>query len=163
MEIQGNELRIICPSGMEIDKEHSTLDCIKFKPVAKRWRDTKFKQFDGYYIHLNSEIMKDRGFPNTPNNHNVFATKKQAKSALAMAYISQIMANDERFGGVVTDEEWNNMDIIKYTIERQNSTSIIKKLNIITSYSFLAFHTAEQRDLFLKENEDLVKHYLMID
>lgn len=28
---------------------------------------------------------------------------------------------------------------------------------------FLSFHTQEQRDLFLKENEDLVKDYLMID
>lgn len=30
-------------------------------------------------------------------------------------------------------------------------------------YHFLAFHTREQRDNFLKYNEQLVKDYLMID
>ena len=29
--------------------------------------------------------------------------------------------------------------------------------------TFLAFHTPEQRDLFLTENEDLVKDYLMLN
>lgn len=43
-----------------------------------------------------------------------------------------------------------------------------KQLEISTearlgTYTFLAFHTEEQRDLFLKENKDLVKDYLMID
>ena len=33
----------------------------------------------------------------------------------------------------------------------------------LKEWNFLAFHTAEQRDLFLEENEDLVKDYLMID
>ena len=31
------------------------------------------------------------------------------------------------------------------------------------SYKFLAFHTKEQAELFLQENEDLVKDYYMID
>ena len=71
------------------------------------------------------------------------------------------MANDERFGGVVTNEEWDDNYIDKYTIDR-----IKNKINTSvysSSYTFLAFHTKEQRDLFLKENEDLVKDYLMID
>ena len=29
------ELKIIPPEGYEIDKEHSTLECIKFKPLEK--------------------------------------------------------------------------------------------------------------------------------
>ena len=35
-----------------------------------------------------------------------------------MAQISQIMANDSRFGGVVTDEEWKNYGMGKYCINR---------------------------------------------
>ena len=77
-----------------------------------------------------------------------------------MARISQIMANDKRFGGPVTDEEWESKSVI-YTILRDRN-KIIPSANF-TTYRFLAFHTQEQRDLFLKENEDLLKDYLMID
>lgn len=163
MEIQGNELRIICPPGMEIDRENSTFECIKFKPIVKRWRGAYDSLVSGYVIELDSNIRHWTNLSEGGDNINVFATEKQAKSALAMAQISQIMANDERFGGVVTDEEWNNMNLIKYTIDRQNSTSIIRKSYVVTFYTFLAFHTPEQRDLFLTENEDLVKDYLMLN
>lgn len=72
------------------------------------------------------------------------------------------MANDERFGGVVTDEEQENKNIWKYSINR-NSNTIEKYNGTYGIDHFLSFHTPEQRDLFLKENEDLVKDYLMID
>ena len=155
------ELKIVPPEGYEIDKENSTLECIKFKPLIKRWRDDYSKSISGYIIDNNSIIYKRTNISNGSSNYNLFATKKQAKSAFAMAQISQIMANDERFGGVVADEEWNDISSLKHTIERQECN--IKKTTSITYYKFLAFHTREQRELFLEENEDLVKDYLMID
>lgn len=156
------EIRIPIPEGMEIDKENSTFECIRFKPIEKkRWRDKKDVRIEGYYIYEgDSTICYIYGYFNTPNNYNIFATKKQAKSALAMARISQIMANDERLGGVVTDEEWENSSIIKYIIERINNS--VFTTSYTNFYRFLAFHTLEQRDLFLKENEDLVRDYLML-
>jgi len=154
------ELKINVPEGYEIDKENSTFECIKFKPVEKRWRDTNGTHVSGYYISEASEIHYD-SVHYRPCNYNVFTTKKQVKSALAMARISQIMANDARFGGVVTDEEWGNEKIEKYTIDR--GLGIIYKSVYCTVYNFLAFHTDKQRKLFLEENEDLVKDYLMID
>ena len=111
----------------------------------EKWLKDTFPTFERYNMNI---------------NHNVFATEKQAKSAFAMAQISQIMANDERFGGVVTDKEWHSRSL-KYIIERQDTN--IKKIIAISCYSFLAFHTSEQRDLFLKEYKDLIKDYLMLD
>lgn len=158
------EINIVAPEGYEIDKENSTFECIKFKPVQKkRWRDDTDAQIKGYYIaytYINGNISNELHGKNIQENYGVFATQKQAKSALAMARISQIMANDERFGGVVTDEEWENSKIFKHIIERTNNE--FSKSTYINSYYFLAFHTAEQLDLFLKENEDLVKDYLML-
>lgn len=155
------EIKITPPEGFEIDKEHSTFDCIRFKPIEKkRWRDNTGAEIKGYFIDLASAIEAYTNFY-TPNNYNVFATEKQAKSALAMARISQIMANDERFGGVVTDKEWRDADFTKFAIRR--SGNFIDFSYYFLHYHFLAFHTAEQRDLFLEENEDLVKDYLMID
>lgn len=156
------ELKIVPPEGYEIDKENSTFDCIKFKPIIKRWRDNKTAPINGYFIGSeSSDIIKlNRIGNNIKDNYNVFTTEKQAKSALAMARISQIIANDERFGGPITDEEWNNIGTIKYVIYR-DVCFIAKSINT-SSYRFLAFHTEEQRDLFLEENKDLIKDYFML-
>lgn len=161
--METKELKIIPPKGYEIDKENSTFECIKFKPEPKRWRDTN-SVVSGYYLSGNHIRCTPSDFYPTEwdcSNRSVFATEKQAKSALAMAQISQIMANDKRFGGVVTDEEWHCDSSFKYTIERRNNK--IQACSCCKSYSFLAFHTTEQMDLFLEENEDLIKDYLMLD
>jgi hypothetical protein len=153
------EMKIIPPEGYEIDKENSTFECIKFKPVIKRWRDDSKAKITGYYM-MDNKLAPFRG-DNVKCNFNVFATKELAKSALAMARISQIMANDERFGGPVTDNEWNNSDLAKYTIFRE--VNHIERGTNFSLYRFLSFHAVYQRDLFLEENEDLIKDYLMMN
>ena len=154
------EINIVAPEGYEIDRENSTFECIKFKPIEKkRWRDNEEEFITGYYIEFDSEILPTIE-ENTSSNYNVFVTRKQAKSVLAMARISQIMANDERFGGVITDEEWCDCALLKYVITR--NLNYIDTPRYFNCYYFLAFHTAEQRDLFLQENEDLVRDYLCL-
>ena len=157
------ELKINVPDGYEIDRENSTLECIKFKKKEgdTPWKDGYPKEITGYYISTDSDIMYTDGCYCYDNNINVFNTFKQANSALAMAQISQIMANDKRFGGPITDDEWGCIDVDKYVIRREQNN--IQCGLTFTINQFLAFHTEEQRDLFLKENEDLVKDYLMID
>lgn len=139
--------------GYKWDSESFTLS-----KIQKRWRDNEYKTISGYYTHSDSRITYSKDHNNTKENYNIFATEKQAKSALAMARISQIMANDERFGGVITDEEWNTYK--NYIIIR-----IGNNLGIETRYcyEYLAFHTKEQAELFLEENEDLIKDYYMLD
>ena len=154
------EVKIIPPAGYEVDKENSTFECIKFKPVQpKRWRDSNPLVSGwclGGYSPFSCGVGKWKD-----GRLSIFSSEKQAKSALAMAQISQIMANDKRFGGIVTDKEWNYDKIEKYCIIRRgNNIQVGHNFNL---YHFLSFHTEEQRDLFLKENEDLVKDYLMID
>lgn len=153
------EIKITPPEGFEIDKENSTFDCIKFKPIVKRFRDG-YKEVHGYKLDNSCSGITSIDDVVTANDHVVFYNYKQAKSAKAMAIISQIMANDERFGGIITDEEWKLNTITKYTIGRGDGKISKGCHNFL--YSFLAFHTYEQRELFLKENEDLVKEYLML-
>ena len=155
------EISVYIPEGYEIDKENSTFECIKFKPIVKKWRDSHSK-VTGYFLSGNHiRCIPDYFHEKWENgNHDVFATEKQAKSALAMAQISQIMANDERFGGVVTDEEWEQNCYYRVIVRRGSNIAKGVSTGI---YYFLAFHTAEQRDLFLEENKDLVKDYLMLD
>lgn len=164
--MEQKEVKIIPADGWEIDRENSTFECIKFKPIEKkRFIDDENAVIKGYWISGASRICNTIDCSGTVHydkkNYNIFATEKQAKSALAMARISQIMANDERFGGTVTDEEWENNNIYKYSIIRDGNQIVTD--TFFTIYIFLAFHTTEQRYLFLEENEQLVKDYLMID
>lgn len=158
------ELNITIPEGHEIDLENSDLASgkIVFKPTTpKAWRHQKHK-ISGYLISTMSEIRTVNDLDSELEcNHNVFATKKHAKAALAIAQISQIMANDERFGGPVTIDEWKDDCINKHVIEFYDGE--ISTDYYESSYHFLAFHTREQRDLFLEENRDLVEAYFMLN
>ena len=153
------------PEGWVIDKEKSTDTNIVLKEVeeVKRWRDNPCNRISGYAIDVLCDVRPVVGtYVNTKPNYNIFATEKQAKSALAMARISQIMANDERFGGTITDEEWVGAGKVKYTITRKGKDSITVDFSF-TEYNFLVFHTYDQRNLFMKENMDLIKDYFMIE
>lgn len=49
------ELKIQAPEGYEIDREESTLDCIKFKPIKKTitYKDVCNKLFEHSYYYIN--------------------------------------------------------------------------------------------------------------
>lgn len=75
-----------------------------------------------------------------------------------MAQISQLIPY---YGGEITNDEWKDSSIRKYIIFRK--MSYVGRCEAYSNSEFLAFHTAEQRDEFLKNNEQLVKDYLMIE
>ena len=142
-------------------KEVTIDEVLAYFAEKDRWDYDGNHIVKGYHIASDSHIDCKELSANDWSR-NVFATEKQAKSALAMAQISQYMANDKRYGGVVTDEEWYcDRCIDKYVIMRRDNELSRGIRN--GEYHFLAFHTAEQRELFIKEHEDLVKDYLMID
>ena len=114
-------------------------------------------ELHGFYITNQSWISHINGRA-LNSNKLIAASEKVAKSMFAMAQISQLMPY---YGGEITTREWNDLNIDKYFIYKY-------KEDIYTSvtdycYYYLAFHTAEQRDEFLKYNEQLVKDYLMIN
>lgn len=132
----------------------------KKEPVIRTYQDLidTSTTIKGYYIGAVSGIITiTHGMPADNSTRNITASEKVAKSMLAMAMISQLMPY---YGGAITDEEWENDDM-KYnifTLKSQVICGITYNNNV-----FLAFHTAEQRDNFLKYNEQLVKDYLMLD
>lgn len=154
------EIKIQVPEGYEIDKENSTFERIKLKLIknVKVWED--LKHIGGYYIDIFSRYccVARESMIDIEGDKNVFLTEKHAKSALAMSQISQLIPY---YGGAITDEEWNNQDMLKFVLYRKNNS--IKDDVIWTRYNFIAFHTKEQRDDFLKYNERLVRDYFMLD
>jgi hypothetical protein len=151
---------------IQIPEGYDDAELIDNKIVFKKkqpipWRKTE-RIISGFYVAENSVIRPLGCIPAKECNKNMFALAKQAKSMLAMAQLSQIIQNDKRFGGSITDEEWaEGTRVDKFCLKRY--ANCIGKDLFWRSYHFLAFHTAEQRDLFLKENEDLIKEYFMIN
>ena len=158
--MEQKDLTILIPRGYELDKEKSTFEKIVLKKKendVKTWNDLVCEQIpDGSkWIAASGDIIFfDRKLGEF--DKNVYIDEKHAKSALAMAQISQLMPY---YGGAITDEEWLD-DKDKYVITKLKN-KIVTSMYSNTFY-FLAFHTEEQRNDFLKYNEQLVKDYLMI-
>lgn len=96
------EIKINIPEGYEIDKEHSTFECIKFKKKAKKinvWKDITY--VTGFYIN-NSDVITNYSGKPCKFNKDVYLTERHTKAALALAQISQLMPY---YGGEITDEE----------------------------------------------------------
>lgn len=155
------EIKITIPQGYEVDKENSTFECIKFKKKQEIKTFKDLTSVSGYYIsNVDAKISSINELSVEKYDYSIFLTKKQAKSALAMAYISQLIPY---YGGEITDEEWKDPNMDKFILERYFGEISKNMRTVYRLYSFLAFHTKEQRDEFLKNNERLVKDYLMID
>lgn len=132
----------------------------KKEPVIKTYQDIIDNHMDIKSCWLNA-VGKIECLPirhAISNDKNIAFSYEVAKSMQAMAMISQLMPF---YGKAITNEEWKNGKICKYCLDRYNNQ--IEKDKVYWSYYFLAFHTSDQRDDFLKYNEQLVKDYLMID
>lgn len=134
----------------------------KKKPVIRTFEDlisNKIK-ISGYFISSQDATIKENGSCDASEIiKDVASSYKVAKSMQAMAMISQLMPY---YGQQISNAEWGDFRIKKYILNRGDGNKILK-CSVFCTYSFLAFHTAEQRNDFLKYNERLVKDYLMID
>ena len=156
------ELKIEAPQGYEVDKENSTFECIKFKKKheIKTWDDlcNSDKNIEGFFLSVAYSNVYKAAPVKAENNRDVFLTEKEARSARAAAMISQLMPY---YGGAITDEDWADKKMRKFVITRL-CNRVFFDANY-AFYNYLTFYTEEQRDSFYKNNEQLVKDYLMID
>lgn len=144
--------------------EYDVTACLDNGDIVLRKKKSKFPTWEGLgnisgvFIGTGSEFFEASGVPVSNNNRNVFLTEKHAKSALAMAQISQLMPY---YGGEITAREWGDATVVIYILHVFKN-KVVKAITCDRK-EFLAFRTAEQRDEFLKNNEQLVKDYLMIE
>ena len=111
---------------------------------------------DGYEIKLVKKVNKliDEDIGISYLNY-----EKINKSMYTMYQINNLMPY---YGGIISDKEWEDENIVKYVIKRYKNT-IVSCENWLDNYSFLAFHTPEQRSKFFKKHIQLIKDYLMIN
>ena len=158
--METKEVKITIPEGYEIDKEHSTFECIKFKKKVEvnTWKD--IRTLSGTFITSKSDFYH---VPKVPVDHvvdkNIFISEKYAKSALALAQISQLMPY---YGGEITNEEWTSEKLKCAIVVIGNEICVT---NTWKTRYLIAFHTVGDRNRFLSfpENVQLVKDLFMID
>lgn len=147
------EIKIQVPEGYEIDKEKSTFENIVFKKKESIncWED--LKPLKGYFISLDSNICHYVSDYLNKKDKNIFLSEKYAKSALALAQISQLLPYYD------SNVDWNR-DADKYCILRIGNKIHIDRYVFI--YHPLAFKSLEEAERFLKYNEQLVNDYFML-
>lgn len=139
--------------------DNDTLFIVEEIEEPDRWIDTDKGGVEGWSLTDTGQIVHSYACKDSICWAIIFAKKKMARAAKAAAMISQIIANDKRFGGAITDEEWND-GTTKYTIFRRKNKLCPDWCE--NTFNFPAFHTIEQCDLFLEENEDLVRQFFML-
>ena len=157
--MEERSVKIVAPEGYEIDKESGTFEKIVFKKVEskypKSWEEAFVgKNIQGFWIEDIGEI-NDANCEADSEDIGVFKTKKQAKSALAYAQLTQLMALPCYNGDWEAD--WTNGDTIKYVIRRfENDIELVERFN---TYSTIAFKSREVRDAFYNNHMDLLETY----
>lgn len=93
--MDAKELKIQVPEGYEIDKENSTLECIKFKPIKKyiTYKDicnTLFTKEWGFFISTSGDIEEEMLDYYVASERNNATNRKQLEKALAMNQLLNI-------------------------------------------------------------------------
>lgn len=125
--METKEFKTPIPEGYEIDRENSTFECIKYKPIKKTmtyeyvaselfslknaWCIGDLSHIEGWLSHSD----KDSIYP------NICTSKKQAEKLLA---INKLM-NVAKYFNKRWKPNWNDADELKYFIFVSNKDSYI--------------------------------------
>lgn len=124
------------------------------KPQIKTWEDYLESIKDEQAQSLTGGLDKvslDSGYVNRD-----FPAFKKAIATFKIAKLIEVA-----YGGMITDEEWKRLTIPKYIIDARYNGDLV--LEVTYGFKcFIAFHTSQQREEFLKFNEDLLKDYYML-
>lgn len=127
------------------------------KPLPSSWEELSGN--GGYRIMPSYSFNDSSGihYSQTAVCDLTFATKKQAKSTLAKAQLSQLMKvyNDG------WEPDWENVSQSKYVIY-SNACKLQTGVRY-TIYNFLTFKNKDTTELFLKNFEPLIKQYFELD
>lgn len=91
--METKEIKINVPEGYEIDKENSTFECIKFKPIEKEltYKDVAKELFDDIYYFTDRRGKLDSTRDSVAkDDKNNAATKKQLERLMALNQLFNI-------------------------------------------------------------------------
>ena len=143
MEIKNNQLTIDIPEGYEIDKENSTFECIKFKPIKKylTYKEIAEKLNKDICFFIAKGKIQSYSQYASYDNPDVANSYRQIEKILA---INQLMNIAKYYNGD-WKPDWNNKYELKYCI---SFTTITNSYDIASrTQTYLnAIHFKNQED-----------------
>ena len=114
MEIKNNQLTIDIPEGYEIDKENSTFECIKFKPIEKylTYKEIAEKLNKDICFFIEKGKIQSYAQYASYDNPDVANSYRQIEKILA---INQLM-NIANYYNKGWKPDWKNPDSLKFYI-----------------------------------------------
>ena len=143
MEIKNNQLTIDIPEGYEIDKENSTFECIKFKPIEKylTYKEVTEKLNKDICFFIEKGKIKSYAQYASYDNPDVANSYRQIEKILA---INQLMNIAKYYNGN-WNPDWSNIDKYKYYII-YNSSNNTYAVDYNTSYTLNPIYFENRED-----------------
>ena len=153
------EIKIIPPEGYEVDKENSTLELIKFKPVKtqlpKTWEEFcaihLLKKGEAYINSTSIINLLNIGHRNPTTDKNILPSLEYAKAMLALCQLIQL--RDCYNDGWKPD--WTNPSTVKHCVGIMQNRIVNQSL--LMTNKMMAFKTKELRDEFIKNFKELIE------
>jgi hypothetical protein len=153
------DLKIIPPKGYEVDKENSTFECIKFKPIEpylpKTWEEfcslyptQEGEAFIGSLSEISQVHTGDREYL---SDRNLLPSVDLARAILALCQLIQL--RDGYNDGWQPD--WTDKNSYKFCL-RYSSNNIVKE-TLFVEQRVMAFKTIDLRNQFLENFKDLIE------
>lgn len=144
--METKEMKIQVPEGYEIDKENSTFECIKFRPIKRKltYDDVArelFQDNQGYYINRGGEIFMARFNISDYFDSNDCTSHKQAEKLIAINKL---------------------MNVAKYFNERSNPNESGASYQFIIKNGILDEHFTDTKivnfgSVYFNRLEDMIK------
>jgi hypothetical protein len=137
-------------------KSNFTAEELGIKPkLPEKWEE--LGEIKGYFLGNNSSIQDYKGSTTGGFNSNLFKTEKQAKAALAMAKLSQLMhVYNEGW-----EPDWSNRNQYKVCIERKDEEIALSSAYGV--YGFLTFRDERTAWAFRANFMEDIRAYYEMD
>jgi hypothetical protein len=150
---EDKKIEIEVPEGYELVQDGMNIKFVKKDEPITGWWD-KDTTVSGHYVDGVSDVCVADSHPRNRGNRNIFATESQAKGSIAMAMLSQQLADVNGDWEPEWEEEYYNWCIRS----EFNGSELVF---VVTCYwrihNFLAFKTKKDAEKFLDENIKEIK------
>jgi len=142
--MNNKELKIIPPEGFEIDKDNSTFDCIKFKPINKSYTctQTQYMKFNISGIDFNMVFVKGGTFimgATSEQCDDAYDDEKPThRVTLSDYYIGETQVTQELWQTVMgsNPSEFKGSNLPVENVCWKDCHEFIRKLNSMTGQKF---------------------------
>jgi hypothetical protein len=161
------QIQLTLKEAQKIYKENPTMHTLLLTSFTKEeleaiedalptWKELEV--IVGWYIANNSIILSEKASTNNVESKNIFSTRNQALSALAMAQLSQLM----EALGEECDVCWDDCQAKYCIISSISSINNVEDIRVdCFNYTkhFLAFNTKQTAINFLNKHKQLIEQY----